>query len=470
MWGHLIKLLSLGKGALVVGVAASAAMVSTAEISNTPSHNEQPSATPIVSVVPSPTTPPPANSPSSHEPPKASGSPAAQLPSSAPSSTSHPTSDSASGVVKECLEKYAALRAAGDSASNGDRESTAAVCKAAIEQSGLTTKEFAEKYGFDKLPSPAPSAPKTEPSTAGLEAAIHQCLVDWRNYAETSSAACAQALVASGLSAEDFWKKFEAWAVEQPSGDATTDVDALVKECFAKYTAKDPTALETCKKAMAASGLSGDAFWDKYGRPTPPTTAPKSSTSEETYKLMALCFKLHSAITSTSEKSTIDAAYEACNKTIAASGMSVTEFWTKFANQLAPTKPSATPSPKPVTNPAEVEQLIAKCLDLYKGLSTTGDTKTASDACKAAIVASGMSSADFWNKYHPGTNTAPSASPKPVTSVADLAQLVAKCLDLYKAMATTGDTHAVSEACGAAIRASGMSSNDFWAKYHPHAN
>ena len=459
MWGHLIKLLSLGKGALIVGVAASAAMVSNAEISNAPSHqNNEPSPSAIVSA-----TTRPANSPSSSAKPKTSDVPAVQQPAS--SSPASPTT--ASGLVKECLEKLAALRAAGENASNGDRESTAAVCKSAVEQGGLTTKELAEKYGLTTTPT---SSPKTEPNTVGLEAAIQQCLKDWRNYAETSSAACAQALAASGLSSEDFWKKFEAWAVEQPYGDTTTDVEALVKECFTKYTAKDPTTLETCKKAMAASGLSGDAFWDKYGRPTPPTSAPKSSTSEETYKLMALCFKLHSAITSTSEKSTIDAAYDACNKAVAASGMSVTEFWSKFANQLAPTKPSATPSPKPVTNPAEVEQLIAKCLDLYKGLSTTGDTKAVSDACKAAIIASGMSSSDFWNKYHPQTSTAPSASPKPVTGSADLDQLVAKCLDLYKAVATTGDTHSVSEACGAAVRASGMSSSDFWAKYHPSAN
>jgi len=419
MWGHLIKLLSLGKGALVIGVAASAAMVSTAEISNAPSHNEQP--TPIVSVSPTPATTPPAHSPSSRVEPKRSEVPAVQLPASS-SPASPKSNDSASGVVKECLEKYAALRAAGDSASNGDRESTAAVCKAAIEQSGLSTKDFAAKYGFDKLPYPTTTTPKTQPSTSGLEAAIQQCLKDWRNYAETSSAACAQALAASGLSSEDFWKKFEAWAVEQPYGDTTNDVDALVKECFAKYTAKDPTTLEACKKAMAASGLSGDAFWDKYGRPTPPSTTvkptdkPNSSTSEETYKLMALCFKLHSAITSTSEKSTIDAAYDACNKAIAASGMSTADFWAKFAKELAPIKPSATPSPKPVTNAAEVEHLIAKCLELYKGLSTTNDTKAVSDACKAAIIASGMSSADFWNKYHPGTSTAPAASPKPVTN------------------------------------------------------
>src|SRR5260370_1270877 len=169
MWGHLIKLLSLGKGALVIGVAASAAMVSTAEISNTPSHhNEEPSATPIVLVSASPTATRPANSPSSPAKPKTSDVPAVQQPSSPPSTS--PNSTDASGVVKECLEKYAALRAAGDSASNGDRESTGAVCKAAIEQSGLSTKDFADKYGFDKLPYPTATTPKTQPSTSGLEA------------------------------------------------------------------------------------------------------------------------------------------------------------------------------------------------------------------------------------------------------------------------------------------------------------
>jgi hypothetical protein len=403
MWGHLIKLLSLGKGMLVVGVAASAAVVSNAEIATT-HHFSEPSATPIVSVSAPPASTRPANSPSSSVKPKTSDVPAVQLPaSSTPASPKH---DDVSGLLKECAEKYAKLRAAGDSASNGDRESTMAVCKNAIEKSGLTTKEFAEKYGFDKLPSPKPTAPKTEHNTAGLEAAIHQCLIDWRNYAETTSAACAQALAASGLSPEDFWRKFEAWAVEQPNDtDTTANVEALVKECFAKYAAKDPTTLETCKKAMAASGLSGDAFWDKFGRPTPPATEPKPSTkpttSTELYQLMALCFKLHSAITPTTEKSQIDAAYDACNKAIALSGMSVTDFWTKYAKELAPTKPSATPSPKPVTNPDEVAALIAKCVDAYKNVKTTGDTKTVSELCKAAIVASGLSSNDFWSKYNP---------------------------------------------------------------------
>ena len=464
MWGHLIKLLSLGKGALVVGVAASAAMVSTAEISNAPSHHDEPSATPIALVSAPPTakveaSTKPTDKPKSIEQPK----------------STEPGKPDVSGVVKECLEKYAALRAAGDSASNGDRESTAAVCKTAIEQSGLTTKEFAEKYGFDKLPSPQPNTPKTEHSTAGLEAAIHQCLIDWRNYAETSSAACAQALAASGLSSEDFWKKFEAWAVEQPNGDTTTDINALVKECFAKYTAKDPTTLETCKKAMAASGLSGDAFWDKYGRPTPPTTAPKSSTSEETYKLMALCFKLHSALTSTSEKATIDAAYDACNKAIAASGMSVNDFWAKYAKELAPAKPST--SPKSSTS-EETYRLVATCIRLRNEITDTSDkVKVAAltEACNKAFAATGMTSLEFWTKFGSQLTNNPYApkpsvtpSPKPVTNPDEVAALIAKCVDLYKNLSSTGDTKTVSDTCKLAIQVSGLSSADFWSKYNPY--
>ncbi|HEY8806349.1 MAG TPA: hypothetical protein VIN70_02030 [Candidatus Limnocylindria bacterium] len=89
--------------------------------------------------------------------------------------------------------------------------------------------------------------------------------------------------------------------------------------------------------------------------------------------------------------------------------MSATDFWATFGKQLTSTsKPTTTPAPtatpKPVTNPAEVSQLIAKCLELYKNLTSTGDTKIVSDACKTAIQASGMSSADFWAKYHPTTN------------------------------------------------------------------
>lgn len=356
MWSHLIKLVSLSKGALVVGVAASAAMVSNAEFSNAPSHNELPSATPAAIVSVTPTTK------SVTEPSVESSSKPSEKPQTAEQlkTTEQPSmasSDKAelSGVVKECVTKYAAVRAAGDSASQGDRQSASSVCKAAIEQSGLTSAEFAAKYGFNKLPTTATTT-------------------------------------------------------------AANNITALVKDCFEKYTAKDPGAGDACKKAIAASGLSSNDFFAKYGTParpstetkptTTPTTAPKTTVSTETYALVAKCLQRYTAISSTGDSK---AASDACAAAIKASGMSATEFWAKFGKELTSTtkpttKPEPTATPKPVTNPAELSQLVAKCLQLYAAITSTSDTHAASEACGAAIRASGLTSAAFWATYHPTTN------------------------------------------------------------------
>jgi hypothetical protein len=472
MWSHLIKLVSLSKGALVVGVAASAALVSNAEFSNTPSHQELPSATPSAIVAQ----------------PSASSKP--NLSVTAPKSTEKPATPTASQqtstteisvLIQDCLTKYGAIRAAGDNAPQADREATSAACKAAILASGMTSSEFALKFGLVTGPVAPTSTPKTEPKTAGLETAIQQCLTDWRNFNENNSAACAQALAASGLPADEFWKKFQDWADQQPAaGDnTTTDVTALVKDCFDKYTAHDPGVMDACKRAMSASGLTGDDFWNKYGRPTPPSTvnkptaSPKSTTNDETYALLSTCFKLHSALTSTTEPAQVNVIYDACNKAIAATGMTPTEFWTKFSKELAPAKPSTTTAPKPATT-AETEGLIYACRKVQGALTSTTPTEQvnyASAMCAKAIAASGLSATDFWARW-PVIKpiTEPTATPKPVTNTAEVAQLIAKCLDLYKDLSSTNDTKAVSDACKAAIQASGMSSSDFWTKYHPTTN
>src|SRR4029077_18973463 len=143
MWSHLIKLVSLGKGALIVGVAASAAMVSNAEFSNAPSHNEEPSATPSAIVSDAPTATPAVESST-----KPSEKPVSTTTTTEPPKASESATPDLAGLAKECVTKYTALRAAGDTASPGDRESTSAVCKAAIEQSGLTSSEFAAKFGL----------------------------------------------------------------------------------------------------------------------------------------------------------------------------------------------------------------------------------------------------------------------------------------------------------------------------------
>ena len=187
---------------------------------------------------------------------------------------------------------------------------------------------------------------------------------------------------------------------------------ALVKDCFEKYTARDPGAGDACKRAIAASGLSTNDFFAKYGTPVPPATEPKptttakSTTSAVTYALIAKCLQLSTSTQATNDSRT---ASDACAAAIKASGLSATEFWGKFGKQsTSTTKPSTTPvpatTPKPVTNTAELALLVTKCLDLYKAAPTTGDTHALSEACGAAVRASGLSSADFWAKFHPATN------------------------------------------------------------------
>ena len=438
MWSYLFKLVSLGKGALVVGVAASAAMVSNAELSNAPSHHELPTA--IVS--------------------------AAATKTSAEPKPVDPAMPEASDLITDCLAKYVALRAAGDTTAPGDREIAISVCKAALDQSGLSSTDFAATYGFDRLPT------TEHPDVVGLSVAIRRCLGDWRTYAEQSSAACAQALAASGLSPEDFWKTFEDWAVQDQgqSEDSTTDVTALVRDCFAKYTAKDPTTLEACKKAMAESGLSGDDFWNAYGRPTPPSTSPTSSPSEARDQLILTCIKLRNALASMAETERVAAPTQACDKAFAATGLSPIEFWTKFGKELTDNPYG----PKPAM--AELEGLIYRCRKLEGAVVPEGPTdhvSVASTICEKAIAASGLGVTDFWARW-PATKpaTSPRATPTPshAPKRAGVLELVARCIEPHRGRTSTGDTKGVTDVCTFAIRASGMSSSAFWAKYKPRGN
>lgn len=351
----------MSKSAIVVGVAASAATVSGGVFSNTPSQHELPNATPIVSTTPSTqASSRPASSPSSLGEPKKSEVPAAQVPavSTPPASPKNEVAGSlphgeVPGVIKECVEKYLALREAGDSATNGERESTGAVCKAALAVSGLSGADFWAKFG--------PDAHKTEPK------------------------------------------------VVTPSTTLSTEVEHWIKECVTKYTRHTSDATATCKKAIELTGLTSGQFAEKYlGFDPKPTTAIKPQTAEFE-QLVYTCRKLQGAISEASPTAPVTGAKEVCDKAIAASGLSAADFWKKWP-AIKPTTglPTTTPAPtvKPVTNTAELAQLVAKCLDLYKTITSTGgDTRAASDACRIAIQASGMSSADFWTKFHPTTAT-----------------------------------------------------------------
>jgi hypothetical protein len=413
MWSHLIKLVSLSKGALIVGVAASAAMVSNAEFSTAPSHNELPSATPSAIVSTAPTT-----APAVEPPVKPTEQPAKTEPKNEPKTQAPATaSTTVEGLITECVTKYAALRAAGDNASQGDRESTTSVCKAAIEQTGLTSAEFAAKYGLvSTTATPKPTTPTTT------------------------------------------------------NGDLSPEALAMAKECVTKYTLHSADASATCIKAIQLSGLTSSAFAARFlpSRTTEPTAAPtpKGTFTAETYALITKCLELYAAASTTGDTKSVS---DACAAAIKASGMSSTEFWAKFHPA-----PKTTPAPSSTTKPAtaELEGLIYTCRLLQGALVSTSPAEqvsAAGAACAKAIAGSGLSATAFWAKWAPIKPTMSSATPTPVTS-ADLAQLVTKCLDLYKAMATTGDTHSASVACGAAIAASGLSSAEFYATYHPTTN
>ena len=132
-----------------------------------------------------------------------------------------------------------------------------------------------------------------------LSVLVKDCLVKYaaaKNAPEETSPAseaCRKAIAASRLSPKDFWLRFGPKAtptakpeptkkpettkrpepVKPTTTMTTAQIEVLVKDCFAKYVVAKNTkeggdaAVEACHKAMAASGLTGDAFWARFGRP-----------------------------------------------------------------------------------------------------------------------------------------------------------------------------------------------------------
>jgi hypothetical protein len=392
----LIKLVSLSKGALLVGVAASAAVVSNAEFSNAPSH---PSATasasasaasPNISV----TSPTPTEKPATRT---------ATTPTASPKR--EPRHGVIPQVVRDCVDKYLAIREQGDSASAADREAVGEVCKAAVVATGLSTADFWAKFGLDARAASG----TTDPNTTGLEAQIRECVARYVAGTADASDACHDAISASGLTPQEFWTTFGPHA-NSATGELSADALAMVRECLTKYNAKSSDASTICKRAIELSGLTSAefaaAFFPRTTETNPSATdAPKTTATTETYGLVKKCLELYAGAATSTDPGAVS---DACAAAIKASGMSSTAFWAKFGKELATTKPwtraEPTASPKPATNTAELSQLVARCLDLYKAVTSTGETKPASEACGAAIRASGLSSADFWAKFNPTTN------------------------------------------------------------------
>lgn len=385
MWAELIKVASLSKGALVVGVAASAVMVSNAEFSNAPSHHEPPSAAPVVAVTPATTSP-----------------------------RTQERHGAVPQVVKDCVDRYLAVRELGDSATAAERVAVGEVCRAALTATGLTSGEFWAKFGIDDPHKTEPKAePKPKTRDADLEGAITPCLARYLAGTADQSDACRNAIAASGLSPQEFWTKLGPYA-ERAKHALSEDATHMAKECVTKYNARSADATATCKKAIQLSGLTSAEFAAKFLQrltETKPSSSPVTTrpATAEFEQLVYTCRKLQGAITETATSEQVNAARALCEKAITASGMSPADFWNRWPAIKPPTKPAPTaktdPTTKPVMSP-DAAQLIAKCLEMYAAVKSAGagDTKAVGEACNAAIKASGMNGDEFWARYHPATN------------------------------------------------------------------
>ena len=342
MWSHLIKLLSLSKGALVVGVAASAAMVSNAEFSNAPSHEELPSATPSAFVAPP--TPKPTENPTSKPVTVNTTTPA-------PSLKTEEKHGEVPQVVKDCVVRYLAVREQGDGATAADRKAVAEICRAALAVTGLSTADFWAKFGLDT----GKTSDKTARKTTDLEAQIKECIGQYLAGAADASSACRHAIAASGLTPQAFWTTFGPRA-DKPKGALSSEALAMIRECVTKYTAKSSDATAICKKAFELSGLTSAEFAAKFlGRTTEPEPAgieaPRTSANAETYALVRRCLELYARASVSGDTMAVS---DACAAAIRATGLSSTDFWAKFGKPLTTATPShkiePTPSPAPATN------------------------------------------------------------------------------------------------------------------------
>jgi uncharacterized membrane protein (DUF2068 family) len=257
---------------------------------------------------------------------------------------------------------------------------------------------------------------------------------------------------------------------------SASDIEALVKDCLTKYaalktsTTAGTAASDACRRAIEASGLRSTEFWTRFAPKTEPTTQPTKPTSN-LEALVTDCLTKYAALKTSPTAGT--AASEACRRAVEASGLTSTEFWTRFAPKAqpstAPAKPSTSPSTKPSNPTTNIETLVKDCFAKYVAAkdSATGGT-AASEACRRAIEASGLSATEFWAKF--GTPQAPKSTPKATATptTPELSQLTRYCLTMHAALTTTSSREQVERAttvCNQAIAESRLTPTEFWSKF-----
>jgi hypothetical protein len=191
-----------------------------------------------------------------------------------------------------------------------------------------------------------------------------------------------------------------------PTPEARThDIEALVKDCLAKYAAAKTSttagtaASEACRRATLASGLTSTEFWAHFAPKTQPSTATVKPTTDPTNveALARYCLSKYTAAKDNATEAT--AASEVCRRAIEASGLSATEFWAKFGKPQAPkTEPKTTAAP----TATGLTQLTRYCLTMHAALTTASSheqVERATTVCNQAIAESRLTPTEFWAKF-----------------------------------------------------------------------
>ena len=308
---------------------------------------------------------------------------------------------------------------------------------------------------------------------------------------------------------------------------ANPSVEALVRECATKYARlssfKDAPSpereeagrlvKEICERAMKASGLEADAFWAKYkslfglstknGEETKRSDADKNHEPDASFEgLLKECATSYADLVSSKGMPRAEReeagrlVRDVCERAMKASGLAADAFWAKYGSHFAhsTTKNEDTKWPETTTKhepDPSFEGLLKECATKYLRLVSSKEMPAAEreeagrlvkDVCERAIKASGLETDAFWAKYgslfaHSTTKNEETKRPETTTrgeQDPSFEALFKECVTKYaRALALREATTAEREeagrlakdACERAVKASGLETGAFWAKY-----